>query len=116
MLGIFLYSGYVCGDKSLPSCENDDLIVEVDRQQNQNARLQRQVDRQMATIQKLRRQIAEAQRSDKCRAAPFSKGKRTSKPRRPGRKPGMGSFSYRKPAAVDELTGPTIDVAVAAES
>ena len=53
----------------------------------------------------LRRQLAAAQRSGKRQAAPFSKGGRTDKPRRPGRKPGMGNFSYRKPPSADELSG-----------
>ena len=72
----------MCTDKDLQLCEHDDLIAEVDRQQNENARLRRQVDRQMETIEKLRRQLAEAQRSGKRQAAPFSKGKRSDKPKR----------------------------------
>ena len=61
----------------------------------------------------LRRQLAAAQRSGKRQAAPFSKGGRTDKPRRPGRKPGMGNFSYRKPPSASELWGPPVDVSVA---
>ena len=99
----------MCTDKDRPPCEHDDLIGKVDRLQERNARL-------TATNEELRRQLAAAQRAGKRQAAPFSKGKRVSKPRRPGRKPGIGSFSYRKPPSVDELTEPTIDVAVAAES
>ena len=99
----------MCTDKDRPPCEHDDLIGKVDHLQGKVARL-------TTTIKELRRQLAAAQRSGKRQAAPFSKGKRTSKPRRPGRKPGMGSFSYRKPPAVDELTAPPVDVAVAAES
>ena len=99
----------MCTDKDRSPCEHDDLIAQVDRLQERNARL-------TATNEELRKQLAAAQRAGKRQAAPFSKGKLTSKPRRPGRKPGIGSFSYRKPAAVDELTEPTIDVTVAAES
>ena len=99
----------MCTDKDHAPCEHDDLIAQVER-------LQDQVERLTATNEELRKQLAAAQRAGKRQAAPFSKGKRVSKPRRPGRKPGIGSFSYRKPAAVDELTEPTIDVAVAAES
>ena len=61
----------------------------------------------------MRRQLAAAQRSGKRQAAPFSKGRRNDKPRRPGRKPGMGNFSYRKPPSADELSGPPVDVSVA---
>ena len=64
----------------------------------------------------MRRQLAAAQRSGKRQAAPFSKGGRTDKPRRPGRKPGIGSFSYRKPPSPDEVTEPPVDVEVAGDS
>ena len=69
----------------------------------------------MATIEKLRKQLVEAQRAGKRQAAPFSKGKRSTKPRRPGRKPGMGNFSYKKPPSGDELSEPLIEVAVAGD-
>lgn len=95
----------MCADKDPPFCEHDDLLAQVDRLQDRNARL-------TTTIKELRRQLAAAQRAGKRQAAPFSKGKRTSKPRRLGRKPGMGNFSYRKPPSVDELTEPITDVAV----
>ena len=64
-------------------------------------------------VRELRRQLAAAQRSGKRQAAPFSKGGRTDKPKRPGRKPGIGSFSYRKPPSPDEVTEPPVDVEVA---
>ena len=101
--------------KTALPCEHDDLIAQVDRQQNVNARLQDRNACLTTTIKELRKQLAAAQRVGKRQAAPFSKGERTSKPRRPGRKPGKGNFSYRKPPAVDELTEPTIDVAVSEE-
>ena len=106
----------MCTDKDRPPCEHDDLIAQVDRQQNVNARLQDRNACLTTTIKELRKQLAAAQRAGKRQAAPFSKGERTSKPRRPGRKPGTGNFSYRKPPAVDELTAPPVDVAVSAES
>ena len=96
----------MCADKDRPPCEHDDLIGKVDRLQERNARL-------TTTIKELRKQLAAAQRAGKRQAAPFSRGERTSKPRRPGRKPGKGNFSYRKPPAVDELTAPPVDVSVA---
>ena len=103
------YTSAMCTDKDRPPCEHDDLIGKVDRLQGQVARL-------TTTIKELRKQLAAAQRAGKRQAAPFSKGERVSKPRRPGRKPGTGNFSYRKPPAVDELTEPTIDVSVSEES
>ena len=105
---MFLYFGHVYRQRP-PSCEHDDLIGKADRLQGQVARL-------TTTIKELRKQLAAAQRAGKRQAAPFSKGERVSKPRRPGRKPGKGNFSYRKPPAVDELTEPTIDVSVSEES
>ena len=48
--------------------------------------------------------------------APFSKGGRSSRPKRPGRKPGMGSFSYRKSPSPDEVTEPLVEVAVAEDT
>ena len=99
----------MCTDKDPPPCEHDDLIVQVDWLQDRNARL-------TTTIKELRKQLVAAQRAGKRQAAPFSKGRRTSKPRRPGRKPGMGNFSYRKPPSVEELTAPITDVTVTADS
>ena len=105
----YSYTSAMCTDKDPPRCEHDDLIGKVDRLQERNARL-------TTTIKELRNQLAAAQRAGKRQAAPFSKGERVSKPRRPGRKPGTGNFSYRKPPAMDELTAPPVDVAVAADS
>ena len=88
----------MCTDRDPPPCEHADLIAEVDRLQGHNASL-------TATVKELRKELAEARRAGKRQAAPFSKGGRTDKPRRPGRKPGMGNFSYRKPPSADELSG-----------
>ena len=60
------------------------------------AELQRQLAEARATIEALRAEIAQLKRSTKRQAAPFSKGIHVSKPKRPGRKPGTGIFSYRK--------------------
>ncbi len=70
----------------------------------------------MATIRELQKRLVEAQRAGKRQAAPFSKGTRTAKPKRPGRKPGRGSFNYRKPPSHGDLTEPIIDVSVAGDS
>ena len=68
-----------------------------------------------AANEELQRQLAESQRGGKRQAAPFSKGRRSGKPRRPGRKPGTGLFSYRKPPSPDEVTEPVVEVAVSVE-
>ena len=99
----------MCLDKDFPPCQHGDLLVQVNRLQDQNAR-------QLATIRELQKRLVEAQRAGKRQAAPFSKGTRTAKPRRPGRRPGKGRFSYRKPPSSDELTEPIIEVSVSAES
>ena len=59
---------------------------------------------------------SELKRAGKRQAAPFSKGGRSSRPKRPGRKPGMGSFSYRKSPSPDEVTEPLVEVAVAEDT
>ena len=96
----------MCTDRDPPPCEHEELIALVSRQQDQVARL-------TATIKELRKELAEARRAGKRQAAPFSKGGRTNRPKRPGRKPGIGSFSYRKPPSADEVTEPPVDVSVA---
>ena len=75
----------MCTDKDHPPCEHEDLTGKVDRLQGQVARL-------TTTIKELRMQLAAAQRAGKRQAAPFSKGERTSKPRRPGSKAREGEL------------------------
>ena len=65
-----------------------------------------------AANEELHKELAEAKRAGKRQAAPFSKGGRSSKPKRPGRKPGMGMFSYRKPPSAEEITEPDVEVPV----
>ena len=66
--------------------------------------------------EQLQRQLVEAQRSGRRQAAPFSKGKRSDKPKRPGRKPGTGMFSYRRAPSAEEVTEPMVDVPVSGET
>ena len=77
--------------------------------------LQEQVAGLKAANEELQKQLVESQRGGKRQASPFSKGRRSSKPKRPGRKPGMGLFSYRKPHSADEVTEPVVEVAVSGE-
>ena len=103
----------------------DDLLALVASSQEQIARLQEQVvllqeqlSESEATVEELRKENAELKRAGKrqaClrgnrQAAPFSKGVRTKEPKRPGRKPGIGSFSYRRPPSPNEVTAPPVDV------
>ena len=69
-----------------------------------------------AANEELRKEITELKRSGKRQAAPFAKGTRRTNPKRPGRKPGMGLFSYRRPPSPDEITEPPVDVPVTADT
>ena len=102
----------MCKAKAFPPCERDELMALVKRLQGQNAQLQRQVAQLAAANERLSKQLAELQRAGKRQAAPFSKGRRTSSPRRPGRKPGQGMFSYRKLPSPDQVTEPIVEVSV----
>lgn len=95
--------------KDLSTLTRDELIEVI-------VRLQRQQALAMGTIEELRKEIAALQRAGKRQAAPFSKGTRTANPKRPGRKPGTGRFSFRKAPSPDEVTEPLVEVPVAADA
>ena len=99
----------MCEAKDFPPSERDELMGLVTQLQGQVAQL-------MAAKEELHKQVAELKRAGKRQAAPFSKGGRRSRPKRPGRKPGMGSFSYRKSPSPDEVTEPLVEVAVAEDT
>ncbi len=102
--------------KDLSSFNRDDLIDLVVSLQGQVVRLQEQVVQLSAANEKLRKEITELKRAGKRQAAPFSKGTRRTNPKRPGRKPGMGFFSYRTPPSPDEVTEPPVDVPVTTDT
>jgi transposase len=58
----------------------------------------------------LRAQIDQLARDSKRQAAPFSKGQRKAQPKRPGRKPGHGRFTFRTLPTPDQWTAPPIEV------
>ena len=99
----------ICEAKDFPPSERDALMGLVTQLQGQVAQL-------TAAKEELHKQVAELKRAGKRQAAPFSKGGRSSRPKRPGRKPGMGSFSYRKSPSPDEVTEPLVEVAVAEDT
>jgi transposase len=76
------------------------------------AALQRQVVELMASNEALRAEIDQLKRGGKRQAAPFSKGTREPAPKRPGRKPGSGTFRYREAAPPEAITAPPVDVEV----
>ena len=103
------YTLAMCESKDFPSSERDELMGLVTQLQGQVAQL-------TAAKEELHKQVAKLKRAGKRQAAPFSKGGRSSSPKRPGRKPGMGSFSYRKLPSPDEVTEPLVEVAVAEDT
>jgi transposase len=58
----------------------------------------------------LKAQLEQRQRDAKRSAAPFSKGQRKSQPKRPGRKPGQGHFTFRTLPTPDQWTAPPVEV------
>jgi hypothetical protein len=91
--------------EDLTSLSRDALVALV-------AALQRQVAELRAANDALRTDIARLTREGKRQAAPFSKGARVSQPKRPGRKPGSGTFHYRGAPLPEQLTEPPVDVPV----
>ena len=74
--------------------------------------LQRKLAELEASVQNLRAEVDRLTRENKRQAAPFSKGTRISQPKRPGRKPDQGTFSFRQRPRPEEITEPAVDVPV----
>jgi transposase len=85
------------------------LVAELRRQ---NAERQRQMAALSASHEALRAEIDQLKRGGKRQAAPFSKGPREPAPKRPGRKPGSGTFRYRNAPPPEAITEPPVDVMV----
>ena len=80
------------------------------------ARLQRQLNDLQASNQELRAKVECLSREKKRQAAPFSRGTRAKQPKRPGRKPGQGTFSFRQAPRPEEISEPPVDVPITLES
>src|SRR6266536_3633701 len=93
--------------KDLQSLSRDELLSLIDQQQCQIAEL-------TATVATLRAEVQHLTRTGARPAAPFSRGTRLTHPKRPGRKPGSGTFRYRTPPDPAAITAPPIDVPVTA--
>ena len=89
--------------ENLTSLSRDELLALV-------VVLQRQVAALTAANDALRADIARLTRDGKRQAAPFSKGTRVAQPKRPGRKPGSGTFHYRAAPLAEQITAPPVDV------
>jgi hypothetical protein len=92
-----------------------ELLALVAELQRRVVVLQKQVTELSTRNQALVAENDQLQRSAKRQATPFSKGTRTREPRRPGRKPGEGTFSFRQAPRPEDITGPPVAVAVPQE-
>jgi len=78
--------------------ENEHLRKENEQWRERAERLERERDQLRDENARLKRQLEQVQRAAKRQAAPFARGQRTRRPRRPGRKPGAGyGTRHRKP-------------------
>jgi transposase len=78
--------------------------------------LQRKVQELEASVQGLQTEVERLTREKKRQAAPFSKGRRVTHPKRPGRKPGLGAFSFRLAPHPSEITDAPVEVPVTQET
>jgi transposase len=101
--------------ENVKSLSRKDLLALVAELQGQVLTLQEQVAQLMASNQALVAENEELKRSGKRQAAPFSKGTRVNQPKRPGRKPGEGTFSFRQAPRPEEITEPPVNVPVTLE-
>lgn len=88
-------------------------MAENDQLRDENGRLRGERDRLKARVKELEGKVEELRRASKRQAAPFSRGDRNGRPRRPGRRAGSeyGEKAHRRaPEEVDEeLEAPTGD-------
>lgn len=97
---------------NIESLSREDLLLTVVELFNENAELKTALHQQQLITEELRAAIEQLKRDNKREAAPFSKGSRVKNPRKPGRKPGSGDFSYRPAPAPESFTQAVIDVPV----
>jgi uncharacterized coiled-coil protein SlyX/transposase len=87
------------------------LLNPAEQQQRIDA-LERLVAEQQAVIAALRAELEQLTRRNKRQAAPFSKDERVAAPKRPGRKPGQGTFHFRAAPPATALSAPPVTVPV----
>jgi hypothetical protein len=100
----------------LASLSQEELLALVAELQRQNAARQRQVAALTASHEALHAEIEQLKRGGKRQAAPFSNGTREPAPKRPGRKPGSGTFRSREAPPPEAITEPPVDVKVTLEA
>jgi hypothetical protein len=102
--------------EDIASLRRAELLALVAEQQQQITQLQGQLATATATIASLQVEVERLTREKKRQAAPFSKGTRASKPKRPGRQPGSGTFSFRQAPKPEEITESPVEVPVTLEA
>jgi len=101
--------------EEMASLNREELLALVAELQRQVMALQEQVAQLATDNQELRVEMDRLTRQSKRQAAPFSKGTRVSHPKRPGRQPGEGTFSFRQAPRPEEITEPPVKVPVTLE-
>ena len=86
----------------LPTLSREELLALVAELQDQIAAVRAEVD--------------ELKRGGKRQAAPFAKGARVAEPKRPGRKPGAGTFRDREAPLPEAITERSVDVQVSRDA
>lgn len=83
--------------------DNGRLHEETNRLEQDKSRLEREKSRLEEENARLRKELQAAQRSARRQAAPFSRGKREEKPKRPGRKSGAAHGAHHQRAVPDHV-------------
>lgn len=96
--------------KELAQLGKEALLAFIARLLTEFAALKARVEELLAENAALKAQLDQQARDAKRPAAPFSKGQRKSRPKRPGRKPGQGHFTFRTLPTPDQWTAPAIEV------
>src|SRR5919106_1408203 len=102
--------------EDMESLGREELLVLVAELQRQVMALREQVAQLAADNQELRAEVDRLTRQSKRQAAPFSRGTRSQQPKRPGRRPGEGTFSFRRAPRPEEITEPPVEVPVILEA
>jgi transposase len=96
--------------KELAQLGKQALLAFVAQLLTEFAALKARVDELAAENAALRAQLEQRARDTKRQAAPFSKGQCKARPKRPGRKPGQGHFTFRTLPRPDQWTALPIEV------
>jgi regulator of replication initiation timing len=92
--------------EDVASLSREDLVALAAELQRQVMMLQERVAELATRNEALATENEQLKRSVRRQATPFSKGTRTQHPKRPGRIPGEGTFSFRQAPGPEEITEP----------